>query len=144
MYAIDTEATVAGDLDGLWDTWTDMAAYPSWDPREEVLRLNGPFEAGTTGFSKQTGGRPGSEFRIVEVETKQSWTNELPLPGGKLVINHQLFAGSDGTVRLVKRYEAHGPMSLAFRLFFAKGIRAQMPATFDALASEAARRRAAK
>lgn len=144
MYAIDTEATVAGDLDSLWDAWTDMAAYPSWDPREEVLRLNGPFQAGTTGFSKQIGGRPGSEFRIVGVEAKQGWTNELPLPGGKLVISHQLFAVTNGTVRLVKRYEAHGPMSVAFRLFFATGIRAQMPSTFDALASEAARRRAAK
>lgn len=140
MYAIDTEATVPGDLDSIWSAWSDMAAYPSWDPREQILRLDGPFQAGTTGFSKQTGPRPGSAFRILRVDPKAGWTNESPLPGGRLVIDHRLFPAADGAVRLVKRYEAYGPMSVAFRLFFARGIRSQMPETFAALAAEASRR----
>lgn len=140
MYAIDCEATVTGELDALWDAWTDMAAYPSWDPREEELRIDGPFQAGTTGFSKQVGPRPGSTFTVTGVEPKSRWTNEAPLPGGKLVIDHWLHPQPDGTIRLVKRYEAYGPMSVAFRFVFARGIRAEMPATFAALAREAARR----
>lgn len=140
MYAIDLEATVTGDVAGLWAAWTDMAAYPSWDPREETMRVDGPFEPGTTGFSKQTGPRPGSAFTITRVEPVSRWTIETPLPGGKLVLDHLLEAAGEGSVRLVKRYEAHGPMSLAFRLVFARGIRAEMPATFAALAAEAERR----
>jgi hypothetical protein len=140
MYAIDLDSTVTGEPSSLWATWTDMAAYPSWDPREETLRIDGPFEPGTTGFSKQTGPRAGADFRITRVEPTTRWTIETPLPGGKLVLDHRLEPQEGGTVRLVKRYEAHGPMSLAFRLVFAKGIRAEMPATFAALAREAERR----
>ena len=143
MYAIDCEATVRGSLADIWNTWTDMASYPSWDPREEELRLDGPFQPGTTGFSKQVGPRPGSSLEIIRVEPMARWTNVSPLPGGKLVIDHTLTAGADGTVHLVKHYEAHGPMSVAFRLFFAKGIRAEAPGTFAALEAEAARRKAA-
>jgi hypothetical protein len=140
MYAIDCGATVTGDLDALWDAWTDTAAYPSWDPREEELRIDGPFRQGTTGFSKQVGRRPGSTFELTRVEPRSRWTNETPLPGGRLVLDHWLSPAGDGRVRLVKRYEAYGPMSVAFRLVFARGIRAEMPATFAALAREAERR----
>ena len=143
MYAIDCTATVRGSLTDIWNTWSDMAAYPAWDPREESIRLDGPFEAGTTGFSKQVGPRPGSPFRITRVDAPTGWTNESPLPGGKLVIDHTLTEGTDGTVHLIKHYEAYGPMSVLFRLIFARAIRAQAPGTFEALEAEAARRKAA-
>jgi hypothetical protein len=143
MYAIDCEATVRGSLADIWNTWTDMASYPSWDPREEELRLDGPFEAGTTGFSKQVGPRPGSPFEIIRVEPMTRWTNVSPLPGGRLVIDHRLTGADDDNVHLLKHYEAHGPMSVAFRLFFARGIRTEAPGTFAALEAEAARRKSA-
>jgi hypothetical protein len=105
--------------------------------------MNGPFQAGTTGWSKQVGPRPGSPFTLLRVEPKTRWTNEAPLPGGKLVIDHLLTDRGDGTIHLVKRYEVSGPMQLAFRTVFARGIRAEAPETFDALEAEAARRAAA-
>ncbi len=143
MYAIDCEATLTGTLESLWATWTDMLSYPEWDPREEAIRMEGPFKPGTTGWSKQVGPRPGSPFTILRVEPKTRWTNEAPLPGGKLVIDHLLTDRGDGTVHLVKRYEVSGPMQLAFRTIFARGIRREAPGTFAALEAEAARRAAA-
>ena len=56
-YDITLETTVDGDLRSIWDTWTDMESYPQWDPREAELRLDGPFQVGATGFSRQVGGR---------------------------------------------------------------------------------------
>jgi hypothetical protein len=120
-----------------------MVRYPEWDPREQALRLDGPFEAGTTGWSKQVGPRPGSPFRLVRVEAPNRWTNESPLPGGRLSIDHLLTDRGDGTVHLTKRYEVHGPMQLAFRLIFAHAIRRDTPGTFTALEAETARRAAA-
>jgi hypothetical protein len=143
MYTIDCEATITGRLADVWATWTDMVRYPEWDPREQALRLDGPFEAGTTGWSKQVGPRPGSPFRLVRVDPPTGWTNESPLPGGKLVIDHQLSDNGDGTVHLVKRYQVHGPMQLAFRLIFARGIVREAPGTFAALEAETAHRAAA-
>ena len=141
-YTIDCEATLDGDATAIWDAWTDMAAYPTWDPREEELHIDGPFAVGTTGFSKQVGRRPGSPFQIVRVEPKSRWTNECPLPGGKLVIDHFITPAEKGKVKVVKRYEVSGPMSVMFRLFIGRGIRTEAPSTFDALAAEARRRQA--
>ena len=49
----------------------------------------------------------------------------------------------DGQVWVSKRYVATGPISLAFRCWFGPSIRRAMPASFTALAAEAARLRAA-
>ena len=83
-YMIDCQQTISGDLDSVWETWTDLASYTSWDPREEEMRLDTPFGVGATGFSKQRGGRPGSTFRVVRVEPKTRWVNQVPPPGGTL------------------------------------------------------------
>jgi uncharacterized protein YndB with AHSA1/START domain len=141
MYAIDLAATVDGDAEALWEAWTDMERYPDWDPREEEMRLDSPFAVGASGFSKQVGRRPGSPFRVTRVEPRTRWTIECPLPAGKLVLDHWIEPTGDGRVTLKKRYEVHGPMTVLFRLVIAKGIRAEMPETFAALAREADRRR---
>ena len=105
------------------------------------MQLDGPFGAGTTGFSKQRGGRPGSRFEVVLVEPTTRWVNRVPLPGGSLTMDHVLTDLGAGRVRLLKRYIVQGPMAIAFQLFFAKGIRSEAPETFAALEQEARRRR---
>jgi hypothetical protein len=140
-YVIDCGATISGDLDSVWETWTDLKSFPEWDPREESMRFEGPFAAGATGFSKQRGGRPGSSFEVISVEPKTRWVNRVPLPGGSLTMDHVLSDLGSGKIGLLKRYIVDGPMALAFRLVFARGIRAEAPETFVALEQEALRRR---
>jgi uncharacterized protein YndB with AHSA1/START domain len=141
-HSIDISGTLDGTVESIWRVWTDMAAYPDWDPREEETRLDGPFAPGTTGWSKQRGRRPGSPFEVTLVEPMSRWTNELPLPGGRLVIDHHLEALDEHRVRVAKTYTAHGPMSVLFALVFQRGIRREMPGTWAALEAEAARRSA--
>lgn len=139
-YVIDCQQTISGDLEGLWQTWTDLNSYTAWDPREEVMRLDGPFGVGATGFSKQRGGRPGSAFRVLRVDPKNRWMSQVPLPGGTLTIDHILTEAGPGSVHVLKRYIAEGPMAIAFRLVFARGIKDEAPKTFAALEKEARRR----
>jgi hypothetical protein len=141
QYTLDVETQVAepGLSEAIWTVWTDMERFPAWDPREEETRLDGPFGVGTTGRSKQRGGAP-SAITISAVEPHRMWQVETPLPAGKLVIDHRVEnLGADG-IRLSKRYVAHGPVSLAFRAYYARRIRKEMPASFDALVAEARRR----
>ena len=49
-YKIDCEQTISGDLDSVWATWTDLASFHSWEPREELMRLDAPLGVVTTGF----------------------------------------------------------------------------------------------
>ena len=127
-------------LDDLWDTWTDMAAYPSWDPREEELRIDGPFAGGHHRFLEAGRSAPRLDIRGDQGRADEPVDQRDPPPRRQAGDRPQAVPQTDGTVRLVKRYEAYGPMSVAFRLVFARGIRSEMPATFAALAQEAERR----
>lgn len=141
QHTTECTATLDGDLAEVWEVWADMPAYPTWDPREEETRLDGAFATGVTGWSKQVGGRAGSTFTLTLVKPMSRWVNELPLPGGRLVIDHRLTAAGEGRVALTKTYTADGPLAVLFRLYFSRGIRREMPTTFAALEAEVARRR---
>jgi len=77
--------TVTATPAALWQAWTDVARFPSWDPREEEARLEGAFAVGATVWSKQRG-NPGGAVTLTAVVPERLWRAEKPLPGGKLVI----------------------------------------------------------
>lgn len=136
MYQFGAEQTVTGDIDAFWAVWTDLPRFPTWDPREEETRIDGPFEVGTTTWSKQRG-NPGGPATIVDVDKPRKWTVESSLPGGKLVIDHLLEEVEPGRVRVSKRYEVHGPLTVLFRLYYGPRVRKALPRTFSALEAEA-------
>jgi uncharacterized protein YndB with AHSA1/START domain len=139
MYSFECSKTVTGDVSAMWAVWADPDRYPEWDPRELRTRLSGPFAPGGTIDSKQKG-NPGGTATITLVEPEHRWRAESPLPGGKLVIDHELTPAGPGQVRVAKRYEVTGPLRLLFRLYYGPRVSAALPASFDALAAEAARR----
>jgi hypothetical protein len=52
MYEIHATSTLKGRRETVWAVVADVAGWPSWDPHEESVRLDGPFGPGTTGWSK--------------------------------------------------------------------------------------------
>jgi hypothetical protein len=139
VYVFGDEKLISGDIAAIWSAWTDMERFPQWDPREEETRIDGPFAAGMTGYSKQRG-NPGGPFRLTIVEPERRWTVESPLPGGKLVIHHLLEPAGESRVKVGKRYEAYGPLVPLFRFWYGPKVRRALGGSFDALETEAARR----
>jgi hypothetical protein len=139
QHTVIVEAELAGTVESIWAVLSDMPGYASWDPRAGQVRLDGPFATGTTGHVVSPAGK-GSPLLLSEVVPHERWTNELPLPGGRLVMTYVLAPVRPGRVRVTKTYVAHGPVSIAFRLWYGRAIRAELPATFAALDAEAARR----
>lgn len=140
MYTLELTAVVRSPVTDVWDAWADVESYPRWDPREEDLRLDTPFADGATGYSKQHG-NPGGPFRIVDLQPGKGWTTPCPLPRGELQIVHSLVPGDDpATTTIIKTYVVKGPLSLVFRLWYGRRIRATQPASFVALADEVATR----
>jgi uncharacterized protein YndB with AHSA1/START domain len=139
MYQFGDERILQGDIDRIWAVWTDFARFPEWDPREEMAEIEGPFVAGATIRSKQKG-NPGGTGKITRVESPSHWTGESPLPGGKLIIDHFLEPAGDGKVKVAKRYQVHGPLTVVFRLYFGPRVRKSISATLAALEQEALRR----
>ncbi|MFF0488656.1 SRPBCC family protein [Nocardia sp. NPDC003482] len=139
MYSFTESAVIRGDLDAIWAVATDVARWPEWDPHEQKARIDGPFEAGTSGWVKPKGA-PAGAFTVTAVEPKRSWTSEAGIPFGKLRGHRTYEALGDGTVRVAERVEIHGPFGPLFHLIWEKAMRADMPRTFAALEAEAARR----
>jgi Polyketide cyclase / dehydrase and lipid transport len=139
MYVFGGEQTITGDIAAIWAVWTDMPRFPDWDPREEQTRLDGPFQPGTSGYSKQRG-NPGGPFTLAAVEPQRRWTVQSALPGGTLIIDHLVEPAGDGKVRVGKRYEVRGPLIPLFRLWYGPRVRRALGGTFTALEREVARR----
>ena len=139
MYVFGGEQTINGDITAIWAAWTDMPRFPEWDPREEETRLDGPFVSGTSGYSKQRG-NPGGPFTLTVIEPGRQWSVESPLPGGTLEVHHLMEPARDGQVRVSKRYEVRGPLTLLFRLYYGPRVKRALAETFTALEKEAAKR----
>jgi hypothetical protein len=139
MYEITAETTIGGDIEAVWSVATDVAGWPTWDPHEQAARLDGPFAAGTTGWSKPNGG-PATAWTITEVVDGSRWASECPLPGGRLAGVNEFEPLGDGRIRCRKTMRVTGPLVPLFRLYFGPRIRRDMFKTFAALEGEAARR----
>jgi hypothetical protein len=121
------DATVQADPMAVWRAWV-----PSFEKRpreEEALNLN--LYQLAYGLSVPV--------TLIAVNDLRNWTVEHALPRGKLVIDHWMIPLGDGRVHLGMRYEVYGPMSVPYRLFFARKFRKSWPETFAALEREANR-----
>jgi hypothetical protein len=139
MYEMTERATLRGDIDAVWAVVTDVDGWPGWDPHEQQARLDGPFQAGTTGWSKPNGG-PATAWTITDVVPRRRWSSECPLPGGKLAGDNVFEPLGDGQIRCTRTIRVSGPLVPLFRWYFGRRIRRDMHRTWAALQQEAARR----
>ncbi|MBO0838110.1 MAG: hypothetical protein J2P28_21705 [Actinobacteria bacterium] len=124
MLTIAVEAVVRSDPNALWRAW--RPGYQIRPPDEESRNLN----LYDLAYGLKV------PVTLVALDEMRSWTVEHRLPGGKLVIDHCLAPLNDGRLRLSKRYQVHGPMSMVYRVL-APGIRRSAQRALAALAAEA-------
>jgi hypothetical protein len=128
MLTVEMNAIIEADPAAVWQAWR-----PRFEKRpsgEEALNLN-VYHLGY-GVSVPV--------TLVAVNEMRNWTVEHALPRGKLVVDHWLISLDDGRVRVGKTYKVDGPMSVVYRLFFARKFRKSWPETFGALERDANRR----
>jgi hypothetical protein len=126
MLTIAGDAVVRANPAAIWRAW--RPDFPMRPPEEEARNLHlYPLAHGLK-----------VPVTLVALNEMRNWTVEHALPGGRLVIDHWMESLADGAVRVGKRYEVHGPMSIIYRLFFARAIRRSIPEALAALAREAA------
>lgn len=143
MYAFEESTTINGDLDTVWQAVCDVKAWPTWDPHILSCGFEGPFEAGSGGWtlSRLVAKRRGY-FKLIEVEPNRSYTTRSPLPFGKMLIINRYAQHGQGKVDVSRRVEVHGAFAPLFRWKWAKAFQADTRITFEALENEASRRAA--
>lgn len=139
MYTVSAEAIIDATAEEAWAVQTDVSAWPMWNSHEQAARIEGPFVAGTLGWSKPCGG-PGAPWTLT-VDPPRMWASRSPLPYGELTGCRSFTPTEDG--RLHCRYEmsARGPFALVFRVWFGPRIRRDMVLGFAEFEAEVRRRR---
>lgn len=134
-------ATIRGELPVVWQTATDVASWPRWDPHFREAQLDTPFEPGSVGWSRVPGSLRGS-FKVTAVHAEQGYSTESPMPGGTMYVTTRYEQVAPGRVSVFKQYELHGSFVPFFKLFYMRPIKRQLARAFVGLEKEALRRSA--
>jgi hypothetical protein len=96
-------------IETLWSLYADVARWSRWADDIVWAKLDGPFQAGSSGRIRYRGAPP-LRFTVVTVEARRSYITEVPLLLARLTFDHRLTATEDGT-RIVERISFSGPLS---------------------------------
>ena len=133
---------VAASARAAWEFWTKVENW-SIDPAVEWVSLDGPFEAGGVGETKQRGLTP-VRWSIAESRADERATIEVDLPGATARFSMGFEAVSENSSRLRQRITIEGPEAEKFAAGlgpgFGEGVRAGMRRLADAIEQEAAAR----
>jgi hypothetical protein len=130
-YAVETAAR----RDDAWRFWTNVENW-AIDPAVEWVRLEGPFEAGAVGETKQRGMEP-VRWRIAEARECERAVFEFEMPGAAVRFAMSFEAVAAGVTRLRQRITLEGPgakdLAAGLGPDFAQGVRAGMDKLAEAI-----------
>jgi hypothetical protein len=127
MLTFEMDATIQADPAAVWQAWKPR--FEKRPPEEEARNLS----LYDLAYGLKI------PITLVAVNEMRNRTVEHALPLGKLVIDHWMIPLGDGRVRVGKRYDVSGPMSVPYRLFFAGKFRKSWPEKVAELDREAKR-----
>ncbi|WP_431682425.1 SRPBCC family protein [Kitasatospora sp. KL5] len=116
--------------------WADTATWPEWNTDTEWVRLDGPFEAGTTGVLKPKGG-PKVPFTVETLVPEREFTDVSRLLGARLTFRHLVGRTAEGTTAVDVDVTLTGPLAPLWNAILGKGIRESLQADLDRLAATA-------
>lgn len=76
--------------------YKDVSSWSEWDPDIEAVGLDGPFEAGSSGWLKPVGA-PRTKTLMSDVSEPNSFTVQASLPLCTMTFMHELHEESGGT-----------------------------------------------
>lgn len=138
MWSTSHSITASLSAQQVWDTWRDLADWPSWDSGVEWVRPAGGIAVGDRYTLKPSGG-PAVTATIVRSEERRGFTDVTRLPLCTLEFDHHIEPTTDG-VRITHRATFRGLASPLFRRVIGAGIARDLPETLTRLATRAASR----
>ena len=132
-HAVEVDAPAAAG----WRFWTQVENW-AIDPSVEWARLEGAFEAGSEGETKQKG-QPPLRWRVVEAREGERGVIEVETPGATARFALDFEPVSGHASRLRQRITLEGPeaarLSAGLGAEFAEGVRQGMRKLADAIAN---------
>ena len=121
-HTVETKATPLQ----IWKIWEDAENWKTWDQEIEFSRLDGPFQAGTTGCTKFVG-TPLIKTLLTQVELHKLVVQEAHLSFAK-VISIQSMEHIAGKTLVTFEVEIRGPLALFYAWMLGRFIKKKIPA----------------
>lgn len=130
-HTIETEATPIQ----IWRIWQDVENWKNWDQEIEVSRIDGPFQAGTTGCTKFVG-TPLFKTLLTQVEPLKLVVQEAYLSFAR-VISYQSMSQVADKTQVTFRVEIRGPLSLFYACILSRFIKKKIPTEMEEMLTRA-------
>jgi uncharacterized membrane protein len=130
----NAKATSTAPVEHFFALWGDMATWPEWNTDTEWVRLDGPFQTGSTGVLKPKGG-PKVRFVLDSVVPEREFVDVSLLLGARLTFRHDVSVSESGGTQVDVTISISGPLAAAWKLVLGKGLRGTAQPDLDRLAA---------
>ena len=96
----------------IWELWTEVQNWTTWDNEIEWAKIDGAFIKGQTGKLKPKSG-PTSKFQITTCIPNKQFTTVSKLPLAQLIFDHQLNSDDNKTI-VMHQILITGPLAWLF------------------------------
>jgi len=137
MWSRTHSAIVKGlKAEQVWQVWTDVNHWHTWQPDIDHAHLDGAFAVGNTFVLKPKGG-PTVNIEIIQADTNRQFTDLTRFPGARMYGAHEFVVrGDEMEIRTTMRIE--GPLAFVWRKIVAEGVAKGMPEQTERLIAKAA------
>jgi polyketide cyclase/dehydrase/lipid transport protein len=137
MWSSTHSKTVKGlKTEQVWQAWTDVNQWHTWQPDIEHARLDRAFAAGNTFVLKPKGG-PKVNIEIITAEPGSRFTDLTRFPGARMYGNHEFIVRGD-ELEIRTTMSIDGPLAWLWRKIVAEGVAKGMAAQTERLVEKAA------
>ena len=138
MWAFEHSVETTASPATVWGLYADVAGWPRWNAAVQSVKLDGPFQAGTSGWLTPPGAEP-LPFTILAASEGTGYVSETTIAETvRLRATNTLSQLPGGGCRILHRAELVGPAAEYFGQSFGPALRDGVPRTAEALAAHAA------
>lgn len=115
----------------LWELWSDVSNWNTWDHEIEYSEISGEFKVGTKGVLKPAGG-PKTKFVITVCNPLQEFSDRSFLPLSTMDFVHTIREIPDG-LEVSHEVRINGPLTFLFSRVIGKKIESSLPQVVEKL-----------
>lgn len=119
----------------IWNVWTDINNWSTWNPGIEYCTLSEPFSIGSSFILKPLGA-PAVHVKLVAIEPHRMFTDCTFFLGAKMYGMHEI-AKTEKGITLTTTISVTGPLGFVWRNLVGKKIAAKLAEQTDALIERA-------
>lgn len=131
MLITEHSVTTTATPERIWEFWSDVETWHTWDRGLDSADIDGPFAAGTKGWLKPQKG-PKVKLVLNEVRSNEFFHDTTHMPLAQIDFFHSMERADDITT-LTQRIEMTGPTTFLFSRIVGAGLKKDLPSVMQEL-----------